>query len=67
MKDVDTSHLQRALEVELESTDSNKVREHVDLPKWVKPIKCKLVYKWQRGVDGRVQTFKAQLVAKGYT
>ena len=38
-----------------------------DLPEGVKPIGCKCIYKRKRGVDGKVETFKARLVVKGYT
>ena len=33
----------------------------------MKPIGCKWIYKRKRGSDGKVQTFKARLVANGYT
>ena len=33
----------------------------------VKPIDCKWIYKRKRGIDGKVKTFKAQLVVKVYT
>ena len=39
----------------------------MDLPVNIKPIGCKWVYKRKRGPDGRVETLKALLVAKGYT
>ena len=39
----------------------------MDLPHWVKPICCKWVYKRNRGVDGKVETYKVRLVAKGYS
>ena len=39
----------------------------MDLPANIKPIGCKWVYKRKRGLDGRVETFKARLVSKGYT
>ena len=38
----------------------------VDLPQGVKPIDCKWVYKRKR-VDGKVETYKARLMAKGYS
>ena len=46
---------------------SNQVWLLVDPPIGVKPIGCKWIYKRKRGVDGKVETFKAWLVAKGYT
>ena len=39
----------------------------VKAPKGIKPVSCKWVYKRKRGIDGKVETFKAMLVAKGYT
>ena len=50
-----------------ESMYSNYVWELVDLPESVRPIGCKWIYKKKRGVDGKVETFKARLVSKGYT
>ena len=37
------------------------------MPNGIKPVGCKWVYKRKRGVDGKVETFKARLAAKGYT
>ena len=56
-----------AMEQEMESMYSNSVWELVDLHKSVRPIGCKWIYKKKRGVDGKVETFKARLVTKGYT
>ncbi|KAH9776932.1 hypothetical protein KPL71_006858 [Citrus sinensis] len=44
-----------------------KVWELVEAPNGVKPIGCKWIYKRKRGVDGNVETFKARLVAEGFT
>ncbi|KAL0405755.1 UNVERIFIED_CONTAM: hypothetical protein Slati_3889400 [Sesamum latifolium] len=52
---------------EMDSMSSNKVWTLVDPPKGVKPVGCKWVYKRKLGADGEVTTFKASLVAKGYT
>ena len=46
---------------------SNLVWELADPPEGVKPIECKWIYKRKRGVDGKMETFKARSVAKGYT
>ena len=46
---------------------SNNVWTLVDLPQGVKPIGCKWVYKIKKRVDGKVETYKARLMAKGYT
>ena len=33
----------------------------------VKPMDCKWICKRERGLDGKVETFKVRLMAKGYT
>ena len=50
----------------MESMYSNSVWELVDPPENVRPIGCKWIFKKKRGVDGKVETFKVRLVAKGY-
>ena len=45
---------------------SNQVWLLVDPPDGVKPIGCKWIYKRKRGVDRKVETFKARIVTKGY-
>ena len=52
---------------ELESMYSNNVWTLVDLLQGVKPISCKWVFTGKRSVDGKVETYKAKLVAKGYS
>ena len=55
------------MKTEIESMYSNQVWLLVDPPDGVKPIGCKWVYKRKRGIDAKVETFKARLVAKNYT
>ena len=45
MGNVDATLWKKAMNVEMESMDSNKVWELVDLPEGIKPIRCKWVYK----------------------
>ena len=52
---------------ELDSMYSNQVWDLVKAPNGIKPIGCKWFYKRKRGIDGKVETFKAKLVAKGCT
>ena len=52
---------------ELDSMYSNQVWDLVKVPNGIKPVGCKWVYKRKRGIDGKVETFKARLVVKGYT
>ena len=65
--DRDVEFWKTAMNQEIESMYSNKVWELVEAPNGVKPIGCKWIYKRKRGVDGKVETFKARLVAEGFT
>ena len=51
----------------MESMYSNSIWSLVEAPKRVKPIGCKWIYKRKRRPNGKVETFKARLVAKVYT
>jgi len=67
MKDRDEAFWKEALNDEMESLMSNNTWELVDLPPGCKPIKCKLLFKRKRRVDGSVERHKVRLVAKGFT
>ena len=67
MNDIDAHHWIKAMKFELDSTYSNQVWDLVKASNGIKPVGCKWVYKRKRGVDGNVETFKAKLVAIGYT
>ena len=67
MSDVDAHLWKKAMEEKLESINSNQVWELVEAPEEIKPIGCKWVYKMKMGVNGKVKTFKARLVVKGYS
>ena len=67
MDDSDKDKWQDAMNQEMESMYSNSVWELVDPLEDVKPIGCKWIFKRKRGIDGKVETFKARLMAKGYT
>jgi hypothetical protein len=56
----------KAMKNELESMYSNNVWFLVQVPNGIKQIGCKWVYKRKRGVDEKVETFKAKLVGKGF-
>ena len=45
---------------------SNSVWELVDIPEGFRPIENKWISKRKKGLDGKVETFKARLVAKSY-
>lgn len=46
---------------------SNQVWDLVKVPNGIKLGGCKWVYKRKRGINGKVETYKVRLVAKGYT
>ncbi|KAL4363942.1 hypothetical protein GQ457_04G023080 [Hibiscus cannabinus] len=51
---------------EMDSMSENQVWTLVEPPERVKPIGCKWVFKKKTDMDGNVQTYKGQLVAKGF-
>ena len=67
LEDVDAQEWIKAMDREMESIYSNSVWSLVEAPKGVKPIGCTWIYKRKRRPDGKVETFKARLVTKGYT
>ena len=67
MEDSDKEKWLEAMKLEMESMYSYTIWELVDRPKGVIPIGCKWIDKRKRGMDGNVETFKASLVANGYT
>ena len=67
INDKDFGFWKEAMKSKLESMYSNNAWALVDLPQGVKPIGCKWVYKRNKGVDRKVETFKSRLVEKGYS
>ncbi|KAL0458364.1 UNVERIFIED_CONTAM: Retrovirus-related Pol polyprotein from transposon TNT 1-94 [Sesamum latifolium] len=67
MSDIDSDKWLDAMKFKMDSMGPNLVWTLVDLPKGVRPVGCKWVYKCKLGADGEVTAFKARLVAKGYT
>ena len=51
---------------EMESIVINGVWTLIDPPKEIKPIGCKQIFKRKRGANGKIETYKAHLVAKDY-
>ena len=52
---------------EMKSLEKNETQDLVPLPNERKPIGCKWVFKMKYGPDGRIDKYKAILVAKGYS
>jgi hypothetical protein len=67
VNNVDADQWVKAIKSELELMYSNNVWSLVKALNDIKPIDCKWVYKRKRGEDGKVETFKARLVTKGFT
>ena len=55
-----------AIKFEMESMKINGVWTLVDPSKGIKSIGCKWIFKRKRGTDGKVETYKTNLVVKGY-
>ncbi|RVW13581.1 Retrovirus-related Pol polyprotein from transposon TNT 1-94 [Vitis vinifera] len=56
-----------AMKDEMKSMKDNGVWDLVELPKSVKPIGCKWIFKTKRDSKGNIVRYKARLVAKGFT
>ncbi|RVW71665.1 Retrovirus-related Pol polyprotein from transposon TNT 1-94 [Vitis vinifera] len=56
-----------AMEEELKSMKDNEVWDFVKLPKGIKTIGCKWIFKTKHDSKGNVERYNARLVAKGYT
>ena len=54
------------MKFKMESMKFNNVWTLVDPPEGVEPVGYKWVFKRKRGADGKVETYKACLVIKGY-
>nr|CAN61880.1 hypothetical protein VITISV_018026 [Vitis vinifera] len=56
-----------AMKDEMKSMKDNGVWDLVELPKSVKPIGCKWIFKTKRDSKGNIVRYKERLVAKGFT
>ncbi|XP_019052177.1 PREDICTED: uncharacterized protein LOC109114282, partial [Nelumbo nucifera] len=55
------------MSTEIEALHKNNTWDIVDLPAGKEPIGCKWAFTTKYRVDGIIERYKAQLVAKGYT
>ena len=55
------------MEEEMTSLDKNEAWDLVEFPTGRKPIGSKWVFKKKLNAEGKVEKYKAQLVAKGYS
>ena len=66
-KNVNSDKWMNAMKEELESMATNEVWDIIELPKGSKAVGCKWVFKTKRDSKGKVERFKARLMAKGFT
>ena len=67
ISDIDSEKWLEAMQSKIDSMHSNQVWTLVDPPEGIVPIGCKWIFKRKIGADGNVETFKARLVARGYS
>ena len=67
ISDMDELLWQRVVEAEFKSMYFSQVYDLIEAPEKIKFTMCKLVYKRKRWVNGKVETYKARLVAEGYS
>jgi hypothetical protein len=56
-----------AMKDEMKALERNVTWDLVELPRDMKTVGCKWVYKLKKGVDDKVERYKARLVVKGYS
>nr|GEX29094.1 putative retrotransposon Ty1-copia subclass protein [Tanacetum cinerariifolium] len=65
--DLESAKWLDAINVEMQSMKDNEVWDLVDLPPNGKTVGSKWLFKKKTAMDGALHTFKAHLVAKGFT
>jgi len=63
----DVKHWDKVIKTELDSIKKNKMWTLVDMPKGVKSIGCKWIFKKKYHPDESIEKYKAILVSKGFT
>ena len=66
MLDIDSDKWLKAMKSKMDSMYTNQVWNLVEPFERIKPIGCKWVFKRKIDMDGKIQTYKARLVAKDY-
>ncbi|GKC24557.1 retrotransposon protein, putative, ty1-copia subclass [Tanacetum coccineum] len=62
-----SARIPQILNMEMQSMKDNQVWYLVDLPSNGRTVGCKWLFKKKTDMDGNVHTFKARLMAKGFT
>ena len=63
---VQSSKWRATMDLEIEAIERNETWELIDLPKGMKKIGVKRIFKTKLNENGEVDKYKARLVAKGY-
>ena len=67
MSGIDFEKWLDAMKSEIDSMHLNQVWTLVDPPEGIVLIGCKWIYKRKIDINGKIETYKAKLVAKGYS
>ena len=67
MKASESDKWKLTMKEEMDALEKNKTWDLVELPKDIKVVGCKWVYRLKKGIDDKVAKHKARLVAKGYS
>ena len=67
MSNINSKKWLDAMKSEIDSMHSNEVWTLMDPSEGFIPIGCKWIYKKKIGTNGKVETYKARLVAKDYS
>jgi hypothetical protein len=67
MDDIESDKWKTKMKEEMDSLEKNRSWDIVELPKGRKVVGCKWVAKVKKGVDDKVERYKAILVEKGYS
>jgi len=66
IKSIDATFWKEAIKSEIDSLESNKTWELIDLPKGCRPIRSKWIFKKKLRADGTIDKYKARLVIRGF-
>ncbi|KAK2574783.1 hypothetical protein KPH14_013025, partial [Odynerus spinipes] len=64
---LDKNNWKEAMDEEIDSLLKNDTWEIVPAPQDRKPVSCKWVYKIKRNAEGKIERYKARLVARGFS
>ena len=64
--DQDSSRWLDAMKIEMDFMYANQVWTLIDPLEGIVPIGCKWIFKRKIGTDGKVETYKARLIVKGF-